>query len=197
MPFSQTLIVNMALSNLGQSIQVASISENTTAARTALLWWDPAREHVLRAFDWPFARRLFVLDLVEEEPDDRWAYSYRWPTDCLALRRVIHGSRDLNDRVAFEIGGDGSGRLIFSDDDEPTAVYTSDHGDPLHWPADFADALAWRLAHHIAIPVAQSDAMRARAQAEAERAINRAAAAGFNEEDLGPRPDTDLLRSRR
>ena len=53
---SQVGICNMALSHLGQSKPISSITERSAAARACNRFYDTALEEVLRDFAWPFAK---------------------------------------------------------------------------------------------------------------------------------------------
>jgi hypothetical protein len=73
-------ICNLALSHVGVSTEIANLdTERSKEAQACRRFYEPTREEVLRAFAWPFATRFVDLQLVEEEPNDEWAYSYRYP----------------------------------------------------------------------------------------------------------------------
>lgn len=94
---------NMALLHLGISKSIGSFTENSNEARALNTFYDTTNEWLLRNYKWPFATGFVNLALVETNPTDEWAYSYRYPTDCLFFRRVLNGipSGFLNDSEAF------------------------------------------------------------------------------------------------
>ena len=80
-------ICNRALSRLGTRATIAALSENSTEARTAAIWYATTRDALLRAADWNFARRRVALAELGTPPTG-WAFRYALPTDCLRLLRL-------------------------------------------------------------------------------------------------------------
>ncbi len=106
-------IVNLALSHIGHTIFVDSLAtEQTSEAELANLLYEPTRDFVLEDFPWPEATKYITLGLVEEEPNDDWLFSYRYPSDCLFVRRVVTvlGRQDPNP-PPFLTGADETGQI--------------------------------------------------------------------------------------
>lgn len=135
---SQVSICNMALSHLSIGKVIASITEKSAEARACSAFYDQAKDEVLRDFAWPFATRTVTLALVAPQPTPEWAYSYRYPSDCLAARRLLNGSQSASpfpagfsapttapapmgrvmtaqSRIPFRIQSDDAGLLIYTD----------------------------------------------------------------------------------
>ena len=94
MASSTTEIANLALGHLGIGKDIANLdTESSQEAKAMRRYYDICRRTVLQEFTWPFATKFVTLGLVEEDPTDaeEWAFSYRYPADCLFLRR-LHGS---------------------------------------------------------------------------------------------------------
>src|SRR5688572_11149621 len=109
---SETEIANLALSHLGVGKEIANLeTERSQEAVACRRFYDTARDATLRDFSWPFATKIAVLGLIEADPNDEWDYSYRYPSDCLQLRRILSGVRnDTRDsRVPFKLAHDDSG----------------------------------------------------------------------------------------
>lgn len=91
-------ICNRALSHLGIAKTISDLDADGTAESIALLqFYEPSVRQVLRDFAWPFATAFATLDLVEEDPTVEWDYSYRLPSDCLTVRRIVQPDSSRNE----------------------------------------------------------------------------------------------------
>lgn len=96
MPASDTQIANLALSGIGTRSSIASLNENSAEARTCRLHYELARDDLLRAAHWNFARRQVALallrDATKSPPDpvpQPWLYEYAYPQDCVLMRYLM------------------------------------------------------------------------------------------------------------
>src|SRR3972149_5101754 len=124
---SKVGIVNIALGHIGVGRAISNLeTESSQEAITARLFYDLALETVLRDSPWPFAAKIAVLSLIEEEPNTEWAFSYRYPTDCIMFRRVLSGLRNdsRQSRAPYKLAQDDSGTIIFTDEEDAQAEYT-------------------------------------------------------------------------
>ena len=87
-------IWNTALSHLGISKEVASVDESSAEAKACRRFYDTTIKAVLKDYSWPFASKIATLNLITANPNDEWAYSYRYPSDCLFFRRILSGNRN-------------------------------------------------------------------------------------------------------
>lgn len=153
---SKTGICNQALLHLKNSKTLTNVdTDNSIQANTLLLFYDDALEEVLREFDWPFAKRIAALALVEEDPDDgvEWAYSYRWPSGCLRARYIVSGTTAVGTttpKVAFEIGADDTGLLILTNEVDAVLAYTKSIDDVSVMSPRFRTAFSYLLAYKVA-----------------------------------------------
>lgn len=154
---SEIDICNRALSRLGTRATIATLSENSTEARTAAIWYAATRDALLRAADWNFARRRVVLALSATPAASAWRFRYALPADCLRLLRIEPegGLPMAMPPCAFELAGDTGGRVVFSDLERAQAVYVARIGDPSQFDAGFTAALVDQLAAHMAWPLTQ------------------------------------------
>jgi len=164
-----TRIVNRALSRIGQSKQVTNLATGTSVeAMQARLHIKEDVETVLRDFPWPFATRYAELVLVDGSEDDPvntdWTYSYRAPADMLMARRIVGQAGEKRaydpDPPTFAIGSDAGGPIIYADvalDEEPVVLeYTVRMSCPAYQgDALFRNALTWRHAASLAMPIAR------------------------------------------
>ena len=96
-----------------------------------------------------------------------WSYAYREPSDSLFIRRLVRtgGTARLPStysEIAFKLGRDANGQVIFTNEAEAVAEYTK-YVEPSATLTDslFEDALAWKLAAKFAMSLAQDKEMAA------------------------------------
>lgn len=191
-------IVNRALSRLGSNKQIANIeTENSREAIAARLIFDDERDYVLRDFPWPFATAYRQLGLVAEQPNGDWFYAYRYPSDCLYVRRVVTalGRREVIPRP-FRVGVDDQGRLLFTNEPQATIEYTARVVDPERFDPLFDSMLAWRIAANLAPSLSRvkdmSDTALKMYEIERSTAQSRALNEGQQDEPL----EAELIRVR-
>lgn len=201
MASSNTEICNLAISHLGSTDEIDDLeTDSTPEAAACQRYYEQARAQVLRDFPWPFATKFRTLDLIEEEPTDEWGYSYRYPSDCLILRRILSGSRNdaRQTRVAYRIAKDDDGKLLYTDMEEALAEYTEDMTDVTLFPPDFVMALSFRLASYIAPRLIAGDPFKLgdRAVKYYFAEIASARAQALNEEQPDEEPLSEFERAR-
>ena len=198
---SKLAIVNLALSHLASGKEVANFeTEASEEARTARRFYEVARDATLRDFPWPFATKIAALALIEEEPNTEWAFSYRIPTDCVYLRRILSGLRnDSRDtRAPYKLGQDSSGLLLYTDEEDAQAEYTVKSENTEIYPSDFAMAFSYYLAMLMAPRLTSGDQFKLgeRAMRLYQFEIGRAVSRGFNEEQGEEEPASESIRAR-
>jgi hypothetical protein len=158
------------------------------------------RDAVLRDHPWPFAKRRATLALVEEDPVDEWGYSYRVPSDCVYLRRLVSGTRiDTNDsEIEMELLADDAGGLIYTDLDEAEAEYTARITETARFHPDFIMAVSFRLAGYIAPRVCGSagEKLGVRAFQMYALELQKAEANAQNETPHAMPAEADMIRVR-
>ena len=197
---SSTSISNLALSHLGVGKSIASLSENSQEAIACNRFYETARDATLRDHAWPFATKLAELALIEEDPNDEWDYSYRYPTDCLNIRRILSGYRkDTRDTVIpYKIAQDDSGLLIYTDSENAEVEYTMRATDAQFYPPDFELALSYRLAYYIAPRLTGGDPfkLQERVLKLYQWEISQAIASSVNEQRSDVEADAEMIRIR-
>ena len=201
MASSKVGIVNIALSHLATSKTVAILAtEKSEEAITARVFYDIALEVTLRDFPWPFATRILALALIEENPNDEWSFSYRYPTDCLEIRRILSGMRNDNrqSRTPYRILSDSQGSLVYTDYENAEIEYTVREVSPQFYPPDFVMAFSLYLAHLMAPRVTGGDPYKlgARARGLYDLEISRAVKNAFNEQQIEEPPESEFIRDR-
>lgn len=197
---SSVEICNLAISHLGSSKEITSLTERSNEAAACSRFYETALKATLRDFPWPFATRFAALALVEEDPNDEWAYSYRYPSGCLKFRRILSGSRtDTNStRVPYKIASDDSGKLVYCDTEDAECEYTVYIDDPTLYPDDFVIAFSLKLSTFIAPRITGADPfkMGERAMGRYFMEIGAARSTAINEQQDDVEPDSELISTR-
>lgn len=168
-------ICNLALSRLGTRASIASLDEASVEARLCKAGYAACRDTLLRDFDWGFARRIEILAPRDEDPPSGWSYVYSLPNRCVRFRGLWSGPRPLAAPADWALGsiadsGGNDAVAIFANTEQATAVYTRAIENTELFSASFVQALSWRLAEMIALPITNkeslADAIMRRAQAK-------------------------------
>jgi hypothetical protein len=198
---SSLTICNKALSHLGIGKPIASLTENSAEAQACNLFYDEVLEVTLRDFEWPFATKYANLVLDESEPNDEWGFSYIYPTNCLAIRKILSGVRsDTEDtKVPYEIGQNGSGAVvIYTDLEDAVLKYTIKSTNAGIYPPDFVLALSFHMASFIAARITGGDKFKLgeRALVKYLSYIASAQSNSVNELNSDIRPESEFIRGR-
>jgi len=198
---SKTDVCNMALSHLGISKEIANVdTERSQEANACRRFYDTARQAVLKDYSWPFTSKFFALNLIEENPNDEWVYSYRYPNDCLYVRRILSGFREDTEatKIVYKIAQDDTGFLIYTDKENAEIEYTVDFENEDLFPSDFILALSFRLAAYIAPRITAGDPFKLgdKAYQAYMLEVSRASANAFNEDKNTTPRDTESIAAR-
>lgn len=198
MPSTRVQIASFALTRIGVNQALASLDEfsadgkpPSAEAQVCSLWLDTCIERTLEAYDWPFARRIKALALVDENPSDEWDFSYKYPSDCIAARRVLpdggsrYGRDALDQQIPFVRGQSGD---ILTQQEQAYLQYTARVIDPTKFSPAFTSAVAWLLAHEIAPALSAKPELSDRCMQYYKASLTDSEAAAANE-SVGPPPD--------
>lgn len=199
--FDPVLVGNMALNIIGIGQTIEDLEAEGHLERVIARWYPIVRDEVLADFAWPFATIRVPLALVEEftdeeDPDAEWTYSYGYPTTCLVARRIVSRLRPEADGIPFEVGGTGTARLIFTDEEDAVLEMTGTYEDPGLWPGPFARAVAGKLADKISGPLRVASDKKALGMAEFQNAIISAKGIANQERRLAPQPVSKYISAR-
>lgn len=193
----------MALSHLGVGKEIANIdTEQSQEASACRRYYETSRDATLRDFAWPFAQKRVTLALIQTftASTAEWTYSYRYPSDCIKIQRMLSGIRNdtRQSRVPYEILKDSAARIVYCDEENVIAEYTERVEDPSFYPADFELAFSFRLASYIAPRVAKGDpfGLRSSTWDMYLQEISRAKSASINEMQKEELPLSELQRAR-
>jgi hypothetical protein len=193
-------ICNLALSHLGHTKRISSFTEQSEEARLCSIFYEIVRDIVLREYKWPFASVISALGLVEEDPNDEWSYSYRYPSDCLDVRRILGGLRNdtRESRVPYLISQDSSGRILYCDIEDAFIEYTKREDDTSFYPPDFVMALSYRIASYLAPALTGGDpyGLQQKTLQLYQIEISRASSSSFNEQQDEQLPQSEFINAR-
>ena len=143
---SQLAAANEALAELKQIGGITAISDaagTTTEQKYVTRFFDPCRKNVLRAHDWPFARKPMCIVASHDGESGLW--SFPKPTDCIRMLSVTRQGDPIN----YEI----QGKNIICLQEPDKALYTEDVQDIDLWDTLARTALVQLLASKLAEPV--------------------------------------------
>lgn len=165
-------IVNAALMKCGLPLAAALQDVDWGAS----VRFDDVTEQLLRAHPWNFAT-AYATPAQTGEPAHGYRYSYALPEDCVRVIDV----RPAEDLRAPQARFSVVGRQLFTNSSPCNLRYVRRLTDPDFWTADFADAVATRLAAEIAPLSAQSFGLGASLLQMAQLAFQQAQASDAGE----------------
>lgn len=195
MPPSPVNICNIALSHLGAG-GIDALTERSAEANACQLHYDIARDATLRDFPWNFATKRAVLAALSETPPAPWSYLYALPTDCLLAREIVNSGGTARIPFSVESNSGGTARVLLSDQSSATLVYTARVTEAALFDPMFVEALSWRLAALICMPITRNRNIMQMAQTMYLNAIAQAQRADGNEGQADTPADADWIVAR-
>ena len=166
MAYSEVSLCNGALARMGQTRFIQALDEATTEAKLCNLFYPQCRDRLLRDYPWRWATRAFTLAMRNSEPDNpKWEYAYANPSACIRVQSILPNDDDIEDArlydelmhssvvIPFEVQQTTDGISILTNKKNAVALCTRRVTDPMEFPTAFADALQWRLAVELALPL--------------------------------------------
>lgn len=205
MSISNVTISNMSLSHLGTNSSIESMTEASSEANQANLWYDYSLRQVLEAYDWSFSRKRMSMALLENISDTdtdpayyEWVYRYQYPSDCLAMRKISNPNGITDDAIPFEVEAseDNQTRTVFTNMEDAIAVYTFLNTSPAMYSAHFIETLSVLLAHRMAFSITGSRTVASDMMSLYQGMIRVAPAHDANERMDPPPRDAEWVRGR-
>lgn len=184
-------IANLALAHLGDKAGVTSFEppDGSAQAQHCARFYPMARDAMLEAHDWSFARKTTQLALLADNPTG-WACAYALPADCLIARQVLRAGEVPVPRgrqpvrpLPWQLDGDA----IYCDEPDARLRYTAPVLDPTRFSPLAVTALSWLLASYLAGPViggAEGATAAAEAYQRFATTMSAAAARDANQQQL-------------
>lgn len=203
-------ICNIALSRVGAAL-IQSLSDKSKSANACNTFLSLARDTTLRYHDWAFARKRVNLAQLDEEYSG-FDFVYQYPSDCLCARKITgaDGSTtsvvwntdtqryNYTGKVKYEIGLSSVSNtpIILTNQELAELVYTARVTNFNIYDSMFAEALAWKLAADLAMPLVGKPEMQQAFYQNFLYAITQARVSNANEEEIVIDDSSSLLKSR-
>jgi hypothetical protein len=202
MATDQVTIANIALSHVGVAATITALDETTAEGRAILTHYNSTLDEVLREIAWPFATVTATLGLVATSDgtqswSQRWTYAYQYPSDAERALEIDVGVPNNPTPPPFEIVNDATGKLLLTNASGAALRYVlrSTSIPPSEYDADFAAAVAYKIAEKIALPLAMRlDLQSTNAQRYLD-AIAKAKLGALNERGQYPQAEAETVRA--
>jgi hypothetical protein len=186
-------VYNMALGHIGVSSTVADELERSPERVICSRYWDTCRDALFsyKDMEWKFATATVALADLGDPPLG-WGFRYRYPNDCINAHEVM-GETGRTQPVAlrpkFDVQYEADGRVILTDTPDAVLRYTKRVEEAERWPSSFVEAMAYKLASFIVMPLKNDAGNRNNLLQLAEQFTQIAMCASLNEgEPDGPFP---------
>jgi hypothetical protein len=195
MAISEVSIANAALSKLGSSRKLESLTQNDPNARTMNASFTRIRDALLRRYTWGFSIRR--ASIAADGTQTVWGSHNRYslPNDFLRLTRDNETGQAVDWRI--EGGDEGDGSFIISDDDSPLEIrYVARVEDPNAFDSLFVEAFASWLAHDACKEITGSTDLKRNLKQDLDDAIADATRVGAIEKPAEEAPSDSWVNAR-
>jgi hypothetical protein len=214
-PATDLDLVNTALANLGHTVYVTDLTNDTTVeAKAARLMLDGDRDQALGILagpgaGWKWAQRRQVLTALAGQTHERWTQFYTPPTDWVPGTGWFYMGHPNPNPDAYPeweavMTAAGTGRCIAcnmeplgSPQTDPVFIYTARITNVALYPQAFVNYLCWMLAADLAMPVTRDRKLRESAIKETELALRDAIRSELAGMQTYQPPPTPSIRARR
>lgn len=147
MAANRTDICNQALSHIGQANITDYTTDLSNAGVQCRLFFDDTLHALYEDMEWTFTtKRATLTEPLQDAPLFGFTNAFQLPEDCILVLEAIEDATEW--RV--------EGQTIITNEDEIRIVYTYRQGNTLALSAKFREALSYRLAEKLAMPLARS-----------------------------------------
>jgi len=147
MAYSDTQIVNMALTGIGEA-RIVSLDQDQETARQVKAIYEPVRDEVLSTYPWKFALKSRQIAKLDTAPLFTYDNAFQIPSDSL---RVVKTDLDENGLI-----WDREGETIVTNETAVKIQYIQRITDATKFTASFVTALAARLEAELAYSVSNN-----------------------------------------
>ena len=142
---SSTEIANAALVEIGAATITNLDADTTTHGDIVRRWYKHTRDSMLRQYTWNFALERQALSQDASGPDFEFTYSYSLPVNPYCLRAL----EMYNSTAEWKV----EGRKLLTDDASVNLKYIKRVTNTVDFDDLFTDALIFRIAANIAMPI--------------------------------------------
>lgn len=147
--YSKVQIFNLALGALLLQRQIVDADNDTsTEAKVLRIQWDASFAQAIQDMDLDATATTITLELVEENPNNLWDYSYKYPSDCLFFRRIMSCVQKDNrlTQIQKSISNRAGQKVILTNQISAIGEYISNNLSLGVLSASAGMAIAYRLA---------------------------------------------------
>lgn len=194
---SEVEICNLGLSHV-TAYGIQSLDERTKEARECKRLYAPARDAMLESHDWAIARKRKPLALLDETYSG-WDYAYAWPSDCIMPRRIYDPAEAMgSEKIKFEFAVNDAlnRRVILTNEAEAELIYTAKVTDANLYTSMMIDALSYRLASDLALPLRSDSNLQKDMLNQFLSRVAAAEASVSNAEEKPPETKSDFHKAR-
>ena len=166
-------ICNLALVRLGVQT-INALTEGSAQSIHCGLLYEPTRDALLRMVPWRFATaRQALAILADATAPAEWSHVYQLPSDCLAARYVeppdgLFAPGETADQDVAVVSPNASaaskfevrGRTVVTHQPNAVLIYTARIENPIQFDPLFVEALSYKLAADLAMPLQSDREMR-------------------------------------
>lgn len=166
-------ICNLALARIGVQT-INSLTEGSAQSTHCGLLYAPTRDALLRMVPWRFATaRQTLAALADATAPAEWSHVYQLPSDCLAARYIeppggLSACADMADPdpVVVSLNAPATpkfevrGRTVLTHQPDAVLIYTAQIENPTQFDPLFVEALSYKLAADLAMPLQSDREMR-------------------------------------
>lgn len=140
---SETAVANMAIDVL-EDFPITDLDDPGPVGKFMARNFGPARDEILQAFPWPFAKKYAYVAADSADPPFGWDYAYTFPADCIKPMPLRNEGKWNGSIIVHEVVSD---RRIFTNYAPPLPLlYIKRETNPARWTPLFARVLAMQLA---------------------------------------------------
>ena len=198
---TDTDIGNMALAHIGySSSQIDDLDEDSPEAVEIKFWFPRKLGELLEMWPWEVAQKWETLTLVEENPNEDYLFSYRYPPDCvfagaLYVANTV-GTIISEGELPYVTAEDAQGKLILTNQAQAGLKYTGRRNSTAYWSEAFCSALAWFIAADIALPLSKDVTYQTNAAQQFNEANKQAQVNSINETTDEPPAQSSGMKAR-
>lgn len=160
-------LVNRAYAQIGESVFLSSLSEDSAEARNGKVAYERARDYVINSFSWSFCKKRTVPALMESEIE-QYAYCYALPADFVGIIALFpYGANaDFQSDTSFNYTRQATdsipliedyviephsqaSRAIYTNALNPTLYYTASITDPNLFSEHLKEAIVYTTADYL------------------------------------------------